>query len=252
MTIGRQRYGVHFTDTTDSGSQAVRYWLPPATALGASIPLVIWCHPYTQTQAIAGSYFAYPLVHSCIQEGFMVAASNMHGDSWANDNALTDVVNLYTLMNSIQPVSGVVIVGASMGGLATALTAAKANLPTGKLKGLMFLDAVLSLNWAYTGNSGGYTSGINTAYGVASYAAIPAGHEPLSFAASAYAGLRMRFYASTTDTSVDKASNTDAMRTLIAAQVSESGLVTHNLTGHLNTGVVQAPDQMAFLHRCLG
>lgn len=246
MTIGRQLYGVHYTDTTDSGGINVRYWVPPTP----SGQLVIFCHQLGGTEAISPNYWAYPLVHASIQAGASVIASRAHGDNWGNDASLTDVVNEYTLMNAINAVSSVVLVGASMGGLDALLTAAKGNLPAGKLKGVYLIDAVTDLSWAYTANANAFQASMNTAYGVSAFASIPAGHDPRnSFAASAYNGLRLRFFASTADVTVAKASNTDPFQTFVAATATESAIVTHNASTHTQVG--PGKDFTAFLSRCV-
>jgi pimeloyl-ACP methyl ester carboxylesterase len=246
MTLGRQLYGVHATDALDSGSVNVRHWRPP-TPNGQ---LVIFCHQLSGNELITPSYWAYPLVHAAVQSGASVIASRLHGDNWGNDASLTDVVNAYNLMNALNSVSSVVLVGASMGGLDALLTAAKGNLPAGKTKGVYLIDAVTDLSWAYTANSNGFQTSINTAYGVASFAAIPAGHDPRnSFAASVYSGLRLRFYASTADATVAKASNIDPFASFVSAVATESATVTHNTSGH--TQDCSGKDFTAFLGRCL-
>jgi pimeloyl-ACP methyl ester carboxylesterase len=250
VTIGRQLYGVHLNYTTDRGGINIRYWEPPAT----NGQLVIFCHQLGGTEQISPSYWAHPIVHASIQAGASVVASRAHGDNWGNDASLTDVVNEYNFMNARNAVTSVVLVGASMGGLDALLTAAKGNLPVGKVKGVYLIDAVTDLSWAYTAtvNStvNAYQSSINTAYGVASFAAIPAGHDPRnSFAASAYAGLRLRFYASTADTNVARASNTDPFQTFVAGTATESAVVSHNAGTH--TQVAPGKDFSEFLSRCV-
>lgn|GEM_PF-5979153 len=317
MTIGRQLYGVHATDATDSGAINVRYWIPP-TPNGQ---LVIFCHQLGGTEAISTNYWAYPVVHATIQAGASVIASRAHGDNWGNAASLTDVVNEYNLMVAINAASSVILVGASMGGLDALLTAAKANLPAGKLKGVYLIDAVTNLKWAYTATSGGtanaFQASINTAYSLtagtlsaataigvtslpttASYPTIgtqiviapgagaeetvtttaastgtavavtatvaahnsgdlisdfptkTSGNDPRNnFAASAYSGLRIRFFASTADTTVAKASNTDPFQTFVAASVTESAIVTHNASTHTQVG--PGKDFTDFLSRCV-
>jgi pimeloyl-ACP methyl ester carboxylesterase len=228
-----------------------------------------------------------------------------------------DVVNEYNLMVAINAASSVILVGASMGGLDALLTAAKGNLPAGKLKGIYLIDAVTDLKWAYTGNANAFQSSINTAYSLttgtlsgatgigvtslpttASYPTIgtqiviapgtgseekvtttgastgtavavtatvaahasadlisdfptkTSGNDPRNnFAASAYTGLRMRFFASTADVTVAKASNTDPFQTFVAASVTESAIVTHNASTHTQVG--PGKDFTDFLSRCV-
>lgn len=252
--IGRQLHGVHPVDTTDSGGINVRYWVPPMESMGAEAPLVINCHQLSANEQIPPGYWAYPLIHAAIQQGCMVAASRAHGYNWGNPASFVDVVNEYNLMNAIKPVSKVVLVGASMGGLDAALTAAKKTLPTGKLQGVYLIDPVLDLNWAYTASPGGTANGfqasINAAYGVTSYAEIPAGHSPLnSYDAANYSGRRWRIYASSADVTVSKAANAAPFHTKIAGVATESAVVNHDTGGH--TASAPVIDFGAFLGRCL-
>ena len=244
-TTGAQRNGVDFVDTVDSAGQPVRYWMPPGT--GAA-PLLIWSHPYTQTEQIAHGVNVYPWVHAAVQEGWMVAASRMHDANWGNDQAQTDIANLHTLINSIRSVSKALLVGGSMGGLASMIAAARGTVPN--IAGVAVSDAVLDLVWAYTGNSGGYASAINAAYGISAVGGIPASNDPMQISAAAFGGRRYRFYASSSDTSVAKSANVDAFRTKIGSVATEAELVTHNTSGHLNAGAFPPADLVAFAKRC--
>ena len=248
-TIGHQKSGTHLTDAIDSGSQPMRYWMPPKSLMGASTPLVIWCHQLGHTEAMTTGYWSFAMIHAAMQEGWMYAASRAHGDNWGNDASLTDVVNLYNYVNAVQPVSSVILAGASMGGLDAALTVAKGNLPAGKVKGVYLIDPVLDLQWAYTANTNTFQSSINAAYGgVASYAAIPAGHDPIrSFTPSTYSGVRWRFSSSVNDATVSKTANTDAFTTYLAGLPAESGGITH-ISGH--TTSADPADFVAFARRC--
>lgn len=250
MTLGQPMHGIHLVNTVDAASVNVRYWRPPVP----NGQLVIFNHQFGANEAITPPYWAFPLVHAAIQSNASVIASRLHGDNWGSSASLTDVAAAYNLMNALNPVSSVVLVGASMGGLASLLTAAKGNLPAGKLKGVYLIDAVTDLSWAYAATAAGtanaYQSSINTAYGVSAFASIPAGQDPRNgYAASAYAGLRLRFYASTADTNVAKAQNTDAFAAFVAASAAESAIVTHNASAH--TADCSGKDFAAFLSRCV-
>lgn len=158
--LAQQRYGVTPQDATDSAGQAVRYWLPPDGS--TSGVLLIWCHPAGGTVGLGPGYFSYPLIHAAIQEGWAVAASNMHGDSWGNASALTDLTNLVTLVNNLRTVTKVVLVGASMGG--TAVSNAIANSTLANVKCVVAIDAVFDLANMYANAS--YTTAIETAWGI--------------------------------------------------------------------------------------
>lgn len=242
--------GVTFHDTTDAGAINVRYWLPPSYT--ATTPLVIWCHPYTQNEQITPSYFAYPLVHAAIQKGWAVIGSRQHGDNWGNDNGVGDILAAYNVVTGlgITP-SSVVLVGASMGGLSAMTAAKRATLGAGKVKGVVGVDAVFDLTWAYTGNGGAYATAINTAYGIANVGGIPAANDPMQFTAAQIGAIRFRGYASTSDTNADKTANSDAMSTKLAGGglTPEQAIQTH-LGGHLANSSAWPKDFAAFLARC--
>jgi pimeloyl-ACP methyl ester carboxylesterase len=249
-TVGSQEKGPEYTDTTDSASINVRYYIPDAET--AAAPLVIYCHPFTQNEQIQHGTAAYPFAAAAVQEGWMFAGSRMHGDNWGDDDAQTDLANLYTLVSGIRAVSGVILVGASMGGLAACLAVARTTLGAGVVKGVALVDAVTNLVWAYTGNANAYQTAINTAYGISTVGQIPPGNDPNQLSPSVFGSTPFRFYASTTDTSVVKTQNTDLLRAAISGQATESDLVTHNTSGHLNAGAFPPADFIAFSKRCLG
>lgn len=243
LDLGPQGNGVHLVDTTTAGGINVRNWLPPRSFDTA----VIYCHQLGGTEQVATSYWSYPFIHAAVQEGWAAGASRAHGDNWGNDASQADIVNLYTLLAAFTPaINNVILVGASMGALDAALVHANDLLPAGKVKGIYIVDGVLDLDWAYA--QAGFTSSINAAYSVASYAAIPAGHDPIDLSAATLTDVRWRFLASTADTTVAKANNTDPFRTKIAA-APESGLVTHDSSTH--TQVAYAADFVAFVKRCI-
>jgi hypothetical protein len=152
---------VQYLDTVDSAGVNCRVWLP--TTLGESSPTVFWSHQAGGTEQITTGYSLYPIIHALVNAGYVVAASRMHSDSWGDTQAVTDLNNLYTLVNGIQPISRLILLGTSMGGVATSLMQPLGGLPAGKLKGCIGLDAVFSLASMYANAT--YTTTIDTAYG---------------------------------------------------------------------------------------
>lgn len=246
MTIGRQTRAVTFVDTVDSAGIAIRYWLPQ----GAT-NLVIWSHPDSQTQQINPGYWAYPLIQALVQEGYAVIGSNLHDRSWGNAASQTDTVNAYNFMAGKMTINKVVMAGGSMGGMVSLLTIAKNLLPAGKVTGAALVDGVTNLRNMY--DAGTYTSVIQTAHGIAvdgsDYNTKTAGNDPALYAASAYTGMRFRFYASAADTAVARAGNADAFVTLVSGTATEAVAVTHPL-GHLDPHGVWPGDFTAFVKRC--
>lgn len=244
---GLANTGVAWEDTTSSNGQAVRIFEPTTPSTPKTV--LLWSHPSSQNQFISPSVWAYPLFHAALAQGWYVAASNMHGENWGNQTGLDDLLDLYNLMNGRYAPTKVVLVGASMGGLATASAISKNTIP--KAVGAYFIDAVVNLADQYTNAS--YTALIKTAYGIASdgsdYAAKTAGFDPYLATTSTF-NKRLRFTASTTDTLVLKANQTDLMRTKVAGTAVESGLTTH-LGGHLAGAAANPTDLVDFVKRCI-
>ncbi|MDN4174750.1 hypothetical protein QWY28_17445 [Nocardioides sp. SOB77] len=163
MTLGTQGAEVSYIDDA-SGVQAMRYWLPPSDRLGEPRPLVVYCHQAGGNHQINPTYWAYPLIHAAVQEGWIVAASNLHGDGWGNATQMSDIAALVAQISAINPVSKVLLAGASMGGLSCANCHGRDVLAAGLIRGVYVIDAVLDLNWAYQQTA--YRASINTAYAV--------------------------------------------------------------------------------------
>lgn len=185
---------VPYVDTTSSNGQAVRYWVPKTLPAGGA-PLVIYNHPSSGTAAVAPNYFAYVTLRALVNEGYIVVASNMHGENWGNDAGVADILDAYNYINTnIKTVSKVVLWGNSMGGLATARAVKNATVPN--LKGALVIDGVLSLASMYSNVT--YTALIDGAYAITAgtLAAAPsAGATTVSSSVSFPAGTSIRIDA---------------------------------------------------------
>jgi hypothetical protein len=82
-----------------------------------------------------------------------------------------------------------------------------------------------------------------------SYPGATSGNDPALYAASVYAGLRYRFYASAADTAVARASNADQIVTLVSGVATEATAVSHPL-GHLDPHGIWPSDVIDFTNRC--
>lgn len=237
------------TVTTDSAGQAIRVWLPRNTSASGNT-LVLWSHPHSQNEQVAPGYFAYPLFQAAVNEGWICAASNMHGDQWGNATAQTDLLNLYNYVHSRWPVGKVILVGGSMGGLATANAVAADTVPN--VVGAATLDGVLSLSSIHANST--YTTSVRTAYGIAAdgsdYGAKTAGFDPMLTAASAFTDTRWRFYGGDADVTVPPASHMDPFAARLGA-APEATVLRHSRT-HLSPDGAWGADFAAFVHRCIG
>ncbi|MBM4716167.1 hypothetical protein GS551_18575 [Rhodococcus hoagii] len=234
---------------TDSGGQGIRYWLPQQVKPTGNT-LVIWSHQSGGDQSITPSAFQYPLIHAAANEGWIVAASQMHDNNWGSAAALTDLTNLHTYINSRWGVSKVILVGASMGGLATALAIPNGAVPN--IRGCIGIDAAFSLSNMFANSA--YTAAIRTAYGIATddsdYAAKTAGHDPILRPASDFGSVPWRFYVGDGDTTVPPANHGDAMSAKVLATAGESTVVRHAYA-HLSGVAIQVSDVVAFIKRCI-
>lgn len=234
--------------TSGVSSQAYRI-LPPPKSAGAH-PLVIWSHPHGHTQAISPSYFAWPLFKTLNSAGFGVAASLMHGDSWGNANAINDIVDLYNQYALyFGAPSKVILVGGSMGGLASALAIPDGRIPN--IAGVIGVDAVFNLANMYANAS--YTASIKTAYGVAGdgsdYASKTSGHDPLLRVAADFGTVPFRFYSGLTDATVPTASHATPFAALLTGATEK--VVIEHVGGHLDNHAIWAADALAFAQRCI-
>lgn len=151
--------GVTYVDTTSSNGQALRYWMPSGTA---AAPLLIFSHQSSGTALIDPGFWAYHYVRAFVNEGWMVAASNLHGENWGSSQGLADIADAYASINALRPVTKVIMWGGSMGGLLSSLAVANNTVPN--IKGVLLQDGVLNLANMYANS--GYTSLIDTAYGI--------------------------------------------------------------------------------------
>jgi len=162
ISVADQPAPLTWVDTNDANAQAVRYWLPKNWQTAASLPLVIWCHPYSQGYQIVPGYFMAGNLAAWVNAGYMVVSPNMHVNQWGNSTAQTDIAAAHALMNGIVPVSRTIMAGGSMGGMACANAVVQATVPN--IKGVHLQDAILDLATIYS--QSGYTASINTAYSI--------------------------------------------------------------------------------------
>lgn len=261
LTAGPTDSALNNVDTTSPNGQPVRYWMPSAYDPAVATPLVIWSHPHQHTYQINPvGYWASPLIQSLVNAGYLVVSSNQHSvpagtgatsEMWGAQAALDDTLDAYTLMASRFNVGKVILAGASMGGLASSLMVPDGRIPN--VKGVAVIDGVFNLANNFAGNTGSFASFIRGAYGIAAdgsdYAAKTTGHDPVLRSASDYTGIGWRFYASTADTTVAKAQNTDTMAALVAA--APEAVVVSQFAGHLDASHAVGADMVAFIKRCL-
>lgn len=163
-TGGRCAVNVQYEATTSANGQSVRIWSPPTSLLATPRTLVLHCHQSSGSEQITPSYYLYPLVHAAMQNGWYVASSFMHGNSWGSDQAMLDMLDIYNLVNARDPISKVVLLAPSMGGSAAARMVADGRLAG--IKGAYVLSGAIPLRYVYNDGTALHNGDINTAWSV--------------------------------------------------------------------------------------
>lgn len=231
-------------------SQPFLLLFPGDYATAKPSPLVIYHGGVGETASASRTdALKQSLIQAILDAGYIVAASNAHGDNWGNDDALADYLELYRFTRLCLDISRTVLLSQSMGGCSGLLTAADRPFA---IKGWAGIYPVCDLRSIY--DLGGLTASIKTAYSIAAdgsnYDAQTAGHDPILQPATDYSGLRMRFYASDGDTIVPKADNSDNMAALVGATATEYEVVACS-GNHGDASHFQAEDLIAFFDRCV-
>lgn len=222
--------------------------LPDGYTRSAAYPLVIYHHGMNETMSGPRTNVEKTaLTTAILAAGYLIASSNSHGNHWGNAASLADYLELYRFVTGTFRVSRTVLLSQSMGGQSGLLTAANRPFP---IQGWAGIYPVCSLATMYA-LGGGWDDSINAAYGISGdYAAKTAGHDPLLRAASDYAGLRLRFYASPEDTVVVKTAHSDALSAHVASVTEEEEVVACE-GNHGDASHFQSADLIAYLGRCV-
>lgn len=237
-----------YEQTTSPNGQAVRIWNPETVGDTA----VIMCHKHGANEQYAPPNADFSLLAAAQSAGYVVAASFMHGDTWGNATAQADVLDVWAMLKARHAsLTKLVIIGYSMGGLASMSIALGGSIP--ELKGVFLVDAASSLSAMFAGNAGTYSASIRTAYGIAAdgsdYAAKTAGFDPMLISVTAPAlSRRYAFMSSPNDTNVVQASNTTAMVARLAGAVE---VTSRGHTGtHLAGVAMRSREFVDFVRRC--
>lgn len=200
--------------------------------------LVIACHGHGGTPVETGqSSSLYRDTWNTLNDaGFVVAVPNMGGNLWGNDTAQAYLAELHSLLTTRYDLDPECYLwGTSMGGGAALTAIAKTTVP---VRAAVLTQAAADLESLSTGSLG---SSISAAYPTV---AERDANDPMKFPAAAYADVPMLFTASPSDTTVPKATNTDAFRTKLGTTVPNY-LIT--VTGnHADPSHFRAQDTLNF------
>lgn len=235
--------------TPDSAGQNIHIALPKGYDSRTPVPLVLACHGNNEDELFPLG-LANPVYVSLLGAGYAVASSYQHGNNWGSQASVDDLARLYRYVRDRYAIGPVLLLAQSMGGLSSLNAIAKGAIPG--LAGFAGIYPVTNLATMYA--AGTYAGTIRTAYGIASdgsdYASKTAGFDPMLNDKTAFQRLPMRFYASTADTQVARANNSDALAAKVADYAPEAVVVS--ATGdHGDPSHFQGADLVAFFNRCL-
>ncbi len=188
-------------------------WLPTGYVSGDPVRLLLCCHNAGGSETVPfGPVYGAAAIASAQAAGYMLAAVGTGtGREWGNPASVADYAAAHATLLSSYNVTGTVLWGASMGGLAAATLTANGSI-TG-LRGVLLMVPVLSLASMYADNPA-YRTEIDTAYSASSgqgaTVAAAANCDPYLRTTSLFAGIPFRMSASDGDTVVNKAHNMDA------------------------------------------
>lgn len=198
--------------------------------------LVIYFHGAGDTQ---NEPFTEPeskyVIDELLSKGYIVAASNAHGNNWGNQASQDDYLALYNYINGLYNISEVIYIGHSMGGLSSLSMLANNTIP--KTTAWYGIFPVTNLNEAYFVETG-FVASIEAAYGFtggANYAAATAGYDPQLRTTALYAGRRYTMTASPDDVVIFKTTNADLFNAkLLAGQISSSIITATGNHGNIS------------------
>jgi hypothetical protein len=187
-----------------------------------------------------------------LDAGYILCASNAHGNSFGNQDALDDYAALDVYMRANYNVLGYGIWGQSMGGLPSLML-----IPDGQISdiaGWLGTFPICSLAASYNGTGGvNFQADIDAAFGITgetpnTYAEKTDGYDPNALSAVSFGTVPMRSYASYGDTTVHRAQNADAFQTKVLSSRTEAAVVA--CTGnHGDVSHFQGADYIQFFDR---
>lgn len=200
--------------------------------------LVIFCHGSGRTYEDVVGTNSMPVTQALLDQGFLVASSQQHGNNWGNDNSVAALEAMWDVIDAGYTVEGVVLWGDSMGGLSSQRVVAGDLLPN--IIGWFGTAAVCDLAEMH---DRAFETAIDSAYGghAAYVAALPTVN-PIQISAALF-DVPMRFRAGTADSTVPKVSHSDAQ----AARVPDGVSVSAGAVGHSDPALYDPDDIVTFV-----
>lgn len=192
------------------------------------------------------------LVQFLMNYGCNLIACNAQGDAWGNPASMADYVSAVSYAVNRWEADDVFLFSQSMGGLA-GLNLYAANT-IANVRGWAGIYPVTNLSAMFASNAGTYAGPIRTAYGIAAngsdYASKTSGSDPNLKTAATWHGKLLRFWASTGDTVVGKAANSDTLAATALSGGAREASVVACAGDHGDPSHFQPADFLAFMQRC--
>lgn len=233
------RYGVAVPGF-GGGTDNAAFWVPDAAMTAATVTVVIAAHGAGNSNTFADATTGPQgtMRQYLLDAGYCVLALNMHGDTFGNQTAQSDVAAAWRWLRNIVgwDVANLVLWGESMGGGAITAAYALGSIPKDRVA-CMFLAAPL-VNYTYlpAGADPALVSAFNAAYGATddtSRTANSHDFDPMRRPVADYAGLRVWISSSTQDTTVVRDQNALAFLAKIAG-TAVSGTDYQTTGGHVS------------------
>ena len=235
--------------TRSSGGDPWRIQVPKTYDARKPAPVVLWMHQ-SLTGTVDTLYSesrSQAIADTLGDAGFILASANDGGDRWGNQASLDNYRALYEYVRDNFNTGPLFVIGASMGSLPVlnALVRRKWVTPAA----VATIGGVVNLDDLWANNTGSYAASIRAAYGIAAdgsdYASKTAGWNPAQRAGYEFRGVPMRFYTSTGDTTVPKATNQEALAAKVLPYAPEATVVLGS-GAHLDASQYQASDLLSF------
>jgi acetyl esterase/lipase len=231
---------------------------PPGYDSRRTYPVVMYCHGSGGSGAslmappFGGSAVGGVVGQAIANAGYILVAGDGDGtQEWGNTAGLAKHVDSYRYARDHYALGPTVVIGGSMGGLASLRLIAEGMIPA---VGWAGISPVLSLANIYADNAT-FRGYIKTAWGIASdgsdYDAKTAGGDPMLIPTWKFRGLPMLIRTNATDSTVNPARHSDLFAARVANSQKEFTLEVEPGSGHTGADVWDIADLGPFLRRCV-
>jgi hypothetical protein len=216
-------------------------------------PLIIDCHKSGGTELTPYEEAAVsPFAQALADAGYIIATArddsgnplnNHEGRRWGNPPSVANYLRLHDWARKHFAVRDVFIIGSSMGGVAASNLMTNGGL---KPRGAVFVGACFDMGTLYSNAT--FTGPMNSAYAASNsteFNTNSAGWNPLD-KPSAFAGIPMRIYYGTGDTTVPGSTNSVPFHNAVSAYTTSTLIAASG--GHLAADQYRASEVISFFN----